>query len=321
MNQKTDIWEECIDNWLQSRRSDNTRRAYLQAMNDFVAICGVKLRDAQRAHFLEWRNDMKSRGLKPATISSRLGALNSFYEYANKDFQIKVNGNLVPLIEENPVHLRSIRPRVKVYANSRALTVAEVKKILNQPDRSKVLGLRDFVLIAGYLILGRRNTEWRMARLMDFEMRDGGIFFRWSGKGKTDELLNVPVELSRILQHYINQSGGRGPLDYIFLDRDLEHPLSDKRVGDIVKRYARLAGIDGNIRVHDLRHTAAMLRREAGADVEEIRDFLGHSSLLTTQVYLHRIKGIQNERGGAVCKLISVGNARNKVRNKHAIYG
>ncbi len=317
---KTDIWEECRQSWLESRRADNTRRAYLQAVEDFTSFSGVKLRDAVRADFLEWRNEMRARGLKPATVSSRLGALNSFYEYANKEFTVKVNGESVPLIDENPVHLRSIRPRVKTYANSRALTVAEVKKILSQPKREQVLGMRDFALLAGYLILGRRNTEWRLARSMDFEMRDGGIFFRWSGKGKTDELLNVPVELWRILQHYIQQSGGRGIEEFIFLDKGLNHPLSDKRVGDIVKRYARKAGIEGNIRVHDLRHTAAMLRREAGADVEEIREFLGHSSLVTTQVYLHRIKGVQTERGGAVCKLIAIEKGKNKSKKKTEVY-
>lgn len=314
------IWQVCFQQWIDSRRSENTKRAYLQAVDDFRTVCQVKLRDAERADFLEWRNDMKDRNLKPATISSRLGALNSFFQYANTEFLVNVNGQQLPLVEVNPVPLRTLRPKFKSYANSRALTVAEVKKILEQPDKSKVLGMRDFVLMAGYIILGRRNTEWRLARSMDFEMRDGGIFFRWSGKGKTDELINVPDELWSVLQKYIQLSGGRGMHDYIFLDRDRQHPLSSKRVGDIVKRYARKATISGNIRVHDLRHTAAMLRREAGADVEEIREFLGHSSLTTTQIYLHRIHGVQNERGGAVCKLISIGNGKNGSRKKQAIY-
>jgi site-specific recombinase XerD len=50
-----------------------------------------------------------------------------------------------------------------------------------------------------------------------------------------------------------------------------------------------------------------MLRREAGADVEEIRDFLGHSDLKTTQIYLHRIERFENQRGNEVCKMIAVG--------------
>jgi integrase len=53
--------------------------------------------------------------------------------------------------------------------------------------------------------------------------------------------------------------------------------------------------------VHDLRHTAARLRREAGADVEEIREFLAHSSLAVTQVYLHRLERKSDHRAEDVC--------------------
>jgi len=74
----------------------------------------------------------------------------------------------------------------------------------------------------------------------------------------------------------------------------------------MVARYAGLAGIGGRVRVHDLRHTAAMLRRLAGADVEEIRDFLRHSSLATTQVYMHRMAGITDTRMAGVVSLLKV---------------
>ena len=63
--------------------------------------------------------------------------------------------------------------------------------------------------------------------------------------------------------------------DYIFLDRKGSKPITSRRMLDIVKYYARLAGVEGNLRVHDLRHTAAMLRRQAGADAEETAQFPG----------------------------------------------
>jgi len=69
-------------------------------------------------------------------------------------------------------------------------------------------------------------------------------------------------------------------------------PLSMREVGRLLKRYARLAGLDAKkIHVHTLRHTAAMLRHEAGDNVEDICAFLAHSSLAITQIYLHRVEG------------------------------
>lgn len=69
-------------------------------------------------------------------------------------------------------------------------------------------------------------------------------------------------------------------------------PLSSREVGRLLKKYSKNAGLDpSKIRVHTLRHTAAMLRKQAGDDIDQISSFLGHSSLSTTQIYLHRLSG------------------------------
>ena len=73
---------------------------------------------------------------------------------------------------------------------------------------------------------------------------------------------------------------------------NLDRPLSSREVGRLLKKYARRAGLDPTkIRVHSLRHTAAMLRKQAGDDIDQISSFLGHSNLSTTQIYLHRLEG------------------------------
>ena len=69
-------------------------------------------------------------------------------------------------------------------------------------------------------------------------------------------------------------------------------PLTDRFVRSLLKRYAYRAGLDPRrITVHTLRHTAAMLRVEAGEDLEAISQFLNHSSLSVTQIYLHQVEG------------------------------
>lgn len=299
-------WESCKTSWIDSRRCNNTKRMYARALEDFLSSCEVEIWDAGYQDFINWRADMQQRGLKGSTINARLDALNSLFIFASSEYLVEnKKGKLEPLAKYNPMNARSLRVKVKQYANSRALSTSDVKKLLGSIDQSTLIGMRDYALVLGYLNLGRRNSEWRVAKVSDFEMANGEIFYRWSGKGSVDNLTSVPQELWKVIANYVAESGGRGPFDYIFLNRWGE-PIGAKGVGQLLNKYVTLAGIPGNVRVHDLRHTAAMLRRENGADVEEIRSFLGHSSLLTTQVYLHRLSRVADRRAKSVFKMIAV---------------
>lgn len=152
------------------------------------------------------------------------------------------------------------------------------------------------------------------------------IFYRWSGKGKQrrDE---CPLPVYHAILDYL-QAAGRlptiQPTDHIFTP--LNHnatrlhnarpapsaiasspsarpvpstsphhpstPLSARMLSTLVKKYARRASLDPRrITIHTLRHTAAMLRKEAGDDLESISAFLGHSTLAITQIYLHTVEG------------------------------
>jgi site-specific recombinase XerD len=68
-----------------------------------------------------------------------------------------------------------------------------------------------------------------------------------------------------------------------------------------------LAGLDAEeVHVHTLRHSAAMLMDEAGADLDEIRRFLNHESLNTTQTYMHKMKGQRNVHAGKMAELLGL---------------
>lgn len=299
-------WKQCENLWLQTRQARNTERAYAQALEDFLVSVKIPIWTADYQDFASWREDMVRRGLKGSTINARLGALNTLFNFACNEYLVENESGLQePLAKHNPLKMKFLIVKVKQYANSRALSVSEIKRLLGSIDQTTDGGMRDYALLLGYLNLGRRNSEWRLARVCDFEMGNGEIFYRWSGKGQVDNLINVPEDLWAVLNNYISETGGRGFDDYIFRNR-FGGPLSARGIGEIVNKRARQAGISGKVRVHDLRHTAAMLRREAGADVEEIRTFLGHSSLLTTQVYLHRLKRSEDQRARKVFKLITV---------------
>jgi site-specific recombinase XerD len=91
-------------------------------------------------------------------------------------------------------------------------------------------------------------------------------------------------------------TGRAGRLPNVQTPFDCNRPLSAKEVGRLMKRYARLAGLDADrIHVHLLRHSAAMLMDAVGARERDIQQFLHHSNLDTTSRYLHALRGERND--------------------------
>lgn len=285
---------DVLDAWLRQLRTDNTRRAYSQGLEHLVITTGKRITDINRHDLALWVDGMRMEQVTEPTIHLRLCAVSSFFRYAVEQGTIQVN----------PTVGRSFRHRIGRYAQSRFLSVEDAKRMLGGIQRDTVSGMRDYALILGYLVLGRRNSEWRTARVCDFEDGDG-IHFRWSGKGHEGERIGIPAQVWIALQAYVQASGGRGTYDFIFLSRQ-GREMSSRRIEQIVQRYAQKAGIVGRLRVHDLRHTAAMLWRQAGADVEELREFLGHVSLNTTQIYLHRLEGVSVKRSSEVENMLNL---------------
>lgn len=94
---------------------------------------------------------------------------------------------------------------------------------------------------------------------------------------------------------------------YDFRGQILEQPVAGVTVRSALKYYARKAGLDWrSLRVHSLRHTAALLREKAGDSPEEIQQFLSHNNLATTQIYLHAIKGRQDTTWQTVAEMLGL---------------
>ena len=71
-----------------------------------------------------------------------------------------------------------------------------------------------------------------------------------------------------------------------FVNR-LRKPLSDQSVRGIINKYSKLAGVENHITPHMFRHSFATLLLDEGVDIRYIQQLLGHSSILTTQIYTH----------------------------------
>lgn len=317
-------WRSAISLWLDTRRSVETRRAYARALEDLLATSGALIWEITRTDVMRWVRAMETRGYAPSTINQRLAGASSFYRFCVEDYIIRgPDGRQVPLHDHNPASGKALRPTVELYGKAAWLTADEARAFLRAIPRTTLVGQRNFALLLGYLLLGRRNSEWRTVRWSDLERYGQQIFLRWAGKGKTDQRLEVPLPVWNAVSEFLRAAGRLEliqPTDYLFVPLSRagkpapaggeihpNRPLSSHEVARIVKRVCRLAGLEAkHITPHSLRHTGAMLRKAAGASDQEIMSFLGHSNLAITQVYLHALEGKTDSHWARVAELLGL---------------
>ena len=147
---------------------------------------------------------------------------------------------------------------------------------------------------------GLRLSELCGLRLEMVDLEDG--FVRISGKGNKTRVVRVGgkarAAITDYLAHERPQLVTKRTSSHLFLSIR-GGPLSPDRVRQIVKRRARLAGIEQNVYPHLLRHSFATHLLEGGADLRVIQELLGHADISTTQVYTHvdrqRLKSVHRQ--------------------------
>jgi integrase/recombinase XerC len=106
------------------------------------------------------------------------------------------------------------------------------------------------------------------------------------GKGRKERIVPVGLKAAEALKAYVEKRGDPGGEEPLFINVRGGR-LTARSVGRLVKRYTKRSGIFRKVSPHSLRHTFATHLLDAGADIREIQEMLGHASLSTTQRYTH----------------------------------
>lgn len=311
-------WDDAYRLWLDGQTSANTRRAYDLAVRECVIYCEAPPWEIGRSDVAEWVQDMRERSLADTTINLRLAAVSSFFRFTTEEFtEVGEDGIERPLHSFNPAAGKRLRQRITPYGKAGYLSAEQAKLLLAAVDQNSLHGLQDYALFTGYLFTARRNTEWRTAQVERFVQLGARVRYRFDAKGKRDQVVDVAPPVWAAVQRYQDAAGLQdGYLFTALSDRaknlptvkaewDRNQPISSYEVGRRLKRYARMAGLRiDSIHVHTLRHTASMLRRAAGDDVQKISEFLGHSSLAITQIYLQAVEGRQDTSWAKIADLL-----------------
>lgn len=229
--------------------------------------------------------------LKPKSLKRKIATLKVLFNYLEFEDILLINP------------FRKLRIKIKEEKRlPNALSLLEIKGIFTTAyknltnDKNSKLQLnyyyRDIAILELLFATGIRVSELVSLKINDINFKLGTI--RVIGKGNKERLLYVGnketiVALETYSKFYfdlIKSSGG-----YFFINR-VGSQLSTQSVRGIVKNYRFKAGIEKRVTPHMFRHTFATLLLENDVDIKYIQSFLGHSSIITTQIYtqVNRVK-------------------------------
>ena len=164
--------------WFANLGNKSTRRAYENALKDFMAFTGIvraeEFRTVNRAHVIAWRDELVQRGLSGMTVRHRLAALSSLFEY---------------LCEKNAVTHNPVkgvkRPPVESYeGKTPALGDHQARSLLDAPDGASLKGKRDRAMLSTLLYHALRREELCKLKVKDFKHERRGVaHLKISGKG------------------------------------------------------------------------------------------------------------------------------------------
>lgn len=217
-------------------------------------------------------------GLAPTSIHRNISALKGFFRFLMDENAIEVNPS--DLLDA-PKIIRKI-PHV--------LSQDEIEKILDQPDISDLLGLRDRAMLEFAYATGARVSEILKIEIKNINF-DLGFVQIFHGKGNKERLVPFGSYAKKFLLKYLQESRlkikkQKFSREVLFLSRNGK-PLTRMAYWNILKRYVNQAEIKKHVSPHTLRHSFATHLLDGGADLRAVQEMLGHADISTTSIYLH----------------------------------
>jgi len=227
-------------------------------------------------HFLRSGRNKKGKPFSGATIDGAIQVVRRFLRWT-------VQAGLLLL---DPTTELMVRRRLLLH---NVLSEEEVDALLNAPDLTTLLGIRDRAILELFYATGIRREECSRLDLADVDLEQR-ILIVHTGKGQKGRALPICESLAEALAIYLERCrphlrprpGQKG----FFLDM-FGKRLAYAGFGRLVRFHAKAAGLRRPVGPHALRHAFASHILEGGADVREVQELLGHDCIQSTDVYTH----------------------------------
>ena len=265
--------------WMERGLATNTLAAYradLAALQQWLHGRGSGLGEATRADVLAYLGERSASGARSKSTARQLSAFRRFFRHQVRE----------GLRTEDPT-AEVAMPRLG-RALPKSLSESDVERLLAAPALDVALGLRDRAMLEVLYATGLRVSELVALTLQQVNVNQGVL--RVTGKGNRERLVPLGAEAIEWLQRFTRTARGEllgaRQTDFLFPTRRATR-MTRQAFWHLIKRYARLAGIDKPLSPHTLRHAFATHLLNHGADLRVVQMLLGHSDLSTTQIYTH----------------------------------
>jgi integrase/recombinase XerD len=280
-----DALDQALDQYLAHLRVERgllpaTLESYARDLREYVewlAQRGVgALAQVTEPVIFQHLAGLQQRGLSRASQARHLAAVRGLHRFASAE-------GIAPADPSERVGAsRGARPLPNF------LGVAEVDRLLAQPDARTVAGARDKAMLEVLYASGLRVSELVALPLSAIDPQMGIVRVR--GKGGKERIVPVGARAREALEAYLEGPrhallGKRRSGDLFVTPRGAR--MTRQGFWKLLGRYARAAGIEQRVYPHTLRHSFATHLLERGADLRAVQAMLGHADIATTQIYTH----------------------------------
>jgi len=271
--------------------AENSIKAYRNDLRRFCAYLATRNKpgfEAVRpADIVRFLTHEKARGLSANSISRQLAAVRMLFKFLTVEGRVPRN----PASPLQSPHLWRRLPNV--------LTVADVEALLEAPDTSRPLGVRDRAILEVLYATGARVSEAADLKLHDVNFDFG--FLRCFGKGARERVVPIGRRATDALGEYlrtVRPALDRNASPLLFLSKSGRR-LGREAIWARVRKHARAAGLRKRVTPHTLRHSFATHLLQGGADLRAVQEMLGHANIATTEIYTHvdasRLKSVHRK--------------------------
>jgi integrase/recombinase XerC len=284
-----------FNNWLtfEKRYSSHTISSYMSDLNQYCLFLKVKYTDTEpestsKQMIKSWVIDLMDRGLSPLSVDRKIVALRAYFRFLVKEGKI----------EKNPaIH---IKPPKKGKRIVKFLEEEEIIKVLDDIDYpDDYEGKRDRLILEMLYGTGIRLSELTGLKMKNIDLKTGLI--KVLGKRNKERIIPINNTLKIKISDYLQSRDlfMEGLSSEHFFLTDKMNSLYPMLVYRVVKNYMEKYISRTSVSPHVLRHTFATHLINRGADINSIKELLGHANLAATQIYTHttieRLKNVYKQ--------------------------
>lgn len=274
-----------IDSFLDYLRQERgyslkTVESYATDLTEFAAYLGsvdasLSLIDVDSSLVRNWMMTLMNDGMKATSVNRKLSALRSFYRYLLRKEVIKVSP------------MQTVRGPKKKKPLPSFLREEEMNRLLDDTDFGEGWeGLRDKLILEMFYETGMRRTELVGLDRKDVDFWRGEI--KVTGKRNKQRLIPFGEELGKLIRQYLEARDGELPVseEALFIRKNGLR-VTGSWVYTLVRRYLSKVSTLKKRSPHVLRHTFATTMLNNQAELEAVKELLGHASVSTTEIYTH----------------------------------